>query len=252
MSLASMPMPSVSISPWLPVVTSTVGAAGLDVADGVHVLMADSPGDAARAASVLQFCMPHQVGAGEGRLTVNYTMFEASTVPAGWVARGRDCDLVVVPTRSSLEAWLASGYPRGKLRVCPLGVDTGRFGPASEAMPLSAQGGRPVSDYRVRVLNVSDSMPRKNLAGLVRTWISATSAGDDAILIVKVGPATRQATSALFRRPAIMEQKLGKRRDQAAPILFVNRLLTTRRCQGCTPPPPTTGACPTARAGISP
>ena len=347
----------------LPVVTSTVGAAGLDVADGVHVLMADSPGDAARAvaalaadrglrerlvtqarrlvsrsyshdaviprireffaaaglaaappqaprpgpacaetvrslaarslavrgsfrgasghdhhtrefvrqlasadvriqltdmphwhpvklppdardpwfeqlvspvpaASVLQFCMPHQVVAGEGRLTVNYTMFEASTVPAGWVARGRDCDLVVVPTRSSLEAWLASGSPPGKLRVCPLGVDVGRFGPATEALPLPAQGGRPVSDYRVRVLNVSDSMPRKNLAGLVRTWISATSAGDDAILIVKVGPATREATSALFRRLAIMEQKLGKRRDQAAPILFVNRLLTDAEMPG--------------------
>jgi len=342
----------------LPVVTSTVGAAGLDVADGVHVLMADSPGDAARAvatlaadrglrerlvtqagrlvsrsyshdaviprireffaaaeladapsqaarpgpacagtvrslavrgsfrgasghdhhtrefvrqlssagvriqltdvphwhpvklppdvrdpwfeqlvspvpaASVLQFCMPHQVVAGEGRLTVNYTMFEASKVPAGWVARGRDCDLVVVPTRSSLEAWLASGYPRGKLRVCPLGVDVGRFGPATEALPLPAQGGRPVSDYRVRVLNVSDSMPRKNLAGLVRTWISATSAGDDAILIVKVGPATREATSALFRRLAIMEQTLGKRRDQAAPILFVNRLLADAEMPG--------------------
>ena len=342
----------------LPVVTSTVGAAGLDVADGVHVLMADSPADAARAvaalaadrglrerlvtqarrlvsrsyshdaviprireffaaaelaaappqaarpgpacagvvrslavrgsfrgasghdhhtrefvrqlssagvriqltdmphwhpvklppdardpwfeqlvspvpaASVLQFCMPHQVVAGEGRLTVNYTMFEASTVPAGWAARGSDCDLVIVPTRSSLEAWLASGYPRGKLRVCPLGIDVGRFGPATEALPLPAQGGRPVSDYRVRVLNVSDSMPRKNLAGLVRTWISATSAGDDAILIVKVGPATREATSALFRRLAIMEQTLGKRRDRAAPILFINRLLTDAEMPG--------------------
>jgi glycosyltransferase involved in cell wall biosynthesis len=184
------------------------------------------------AASVLQFCMPHQVVAGEGRLTVNYTMFEASAVPAGWVARGSDCDLVIVPTRSSLEAWLASGYPRGKLRVCPLGVDVGRFGPATEALPLPAQGGRPVSDYRVRVLNVSDSMPRKNLAGLVRTWISATSAGDDAILIIKVGPATREATSALFRRLAIMEQTLGKRRDQAAPILFVNRLLADAEMPG--------------------
>jgi glycosyltransferase involved in cell wall biosynthesis len=335
----------------LPVVTSTVGAAGLDVADGVHVLMADSPGDAARAvaalatdrglrerlvtqarrlvsssyshdaviprireffaaaepgagssgvvsagsaaaaparslavrgsfrgasghdhhtrefvrqltcagvriqltdmphwhpvklppdardpwferlvspvpaASVLQFCMPHQVVAGEGRLTVNYTMFEASKVPADWVARGRDHDLVVVPTRSSLEAWLASGYPRDKVRTCPLGVDVDRFGPSTERLSLPAPGGRPVRDYEVRVLNVSDSMPRKNLAGLVRTWITATSAGDDAILIVKVGPATREATSALFRRLAIMEQALGKRRDQAAPILFVNRLL---------------------------
>jgi glycosyltransferase involved in cell wall biosynthesis len=184
------------------------------------------------AAAVLQFCMPHQVAASAARLTVNYTMFEAAVVPAGWVARGRDCDLVVVPTRSSLEAWLAGGYPPDKLRVCPLGVDVGKFGPASEPLPLPAQGGRKVSDYRVRVLNVSDSLPRKNLAGLVRTWITATSAGDDAILIVKVGPATREMTSGLFRRLAVMEQRLGKRRDQAAPILFVNRLLTDAEMPG--------------------
>ena len=88
------------------------------------------------AASVLQFCMPHQVVASADRLTVNYTMFEASKVPADWVARGRECDLVVVPTRSSLEAWLASGYPRDKLRTCPLGVDVDRFGPSGEPLSL--------------------------------------------------------------------------------------------------------------------
>jgi len=185
-----------------------------------------------RAAAVLQFCMPHQVVASADRLTVNYTMFEAATVPADWVVRGRDHDLVVVPTRSSLEAWLASGYPRDKIRTCPLGVDVDRFGPATEPLSLPALGGRPVSDYRVRVLNVSDSMPRKNLAGLVRAWVSATSVDDDAILIVKIGSATRDATSALFRKLAIMEQTLGKRRDQAAPILFVNRLLTDAEMPG--------------------
>ena len=184
------------------------------------------------AASVLQFCMPHQVVAGGDRLTVNYTMFEASKVPADWVARGRDHDLVIVPTQSSLDAWLASGYPRAKLRTCPLGVDVDRFHPASEPLPFPAPGGRPVADYRVRVLNVSDPQPRKNLPGLVRAWISATSADDDAILIIKVGPSVRQATSALFRELAIMEQKLGRSRERAAPILFVDRLLADAEMPG--------------------
>ena len=185
-----------------------------------------------RAASVLQFCMPHQVVASPGRRTVNYTMFEADRVPDDWVTRGREHDLVVVPTRSSLRAWLASGHPRDKIRVCPLGVDVDRFGPATEPLPLPAPGVRPVSDYRVRVLNVSDSLPRKNLAGLVRTWINATSADDDAILIVKVGLAGRKETAALFRSLAIMEQTLGKRRDQAAPIVFVNRVLAEAEMPG--------------------
>jgi glycosyltransferase involved in cell wall biosynthesis len=177
------------------------------------------------AATVLHFCMPHQVVTRGDRLTVNYTMFEATGVPADWVARGRDHDLVVVPTQSSRQAWLASGFAPDKLRTCPLGIDVDRFGPGREPLPLSPPGGRPVADYRVRVLNVSELVPRKNLAGLVRAWIRATSADDDAILIIKVGTSFREETSALFRQLAIMEQRLGKRREQAAPILFVNRLL---------------------------
>ena len=184
------------------------------------------------AAAVLQFCMPHQVVTSAGRLTVNYTMFEASPVPAGWVAGGTDHDLVVVPTRSSLEAWLAGGCSRDKLRICPLGVDVDRFGPGREPWPLSAPGGRPVADYGVRVLNVSEPAPRKNLVGLVRTWIRATSADDDAILIVKVGPTAREGTSALIRQLAVMEQTLGRSREQAAPILFVNRMLAEAEMPG--------------------
>jgi glycosyltransferase involved in cell wall biosynthesis len=177
--------------------------------------------DPVDAAAVLHFCMPHQVRLSAGRLTVNYTMFEADRVPAGWVARGRLHDLVIVPTPSSREAWLAGGYPPGRIRICPLGVDTERFRPDTEPLPLRAPGGKPVAEYRTRVLNVSDLMPRKNLPGLIRTWLTATSAGDDAILIVKLGPSTRQATSALFGRLAVM----GQRPDAAAPVLFVDRLL---------------------------
>ena len=186
----------------------------------------------AEAASVLQFCMPHQVVSSGDHLTVNYTMFEASKVPADWVARGRGHDLVIVPTLSSLDAWLASGYPRAKLRTCPLGVDVDRFHPASEPLQLPAPGGRPLSDYQVRVLNVSEPLPRKNLAGLVRAWISATSADDDAILIIKVGPSVRQGTSALFRQLAMVEQRLGRSREQAAPILFVDLLLADAEMPG--------------------
>jgi glycosyltransferase involved in cell wall biosynthesis len=184
------------------------------------------------AAAVLHFCMPHQVRLSPGRLTVNYTMFEADRVAADWVARGRSHDLVIVPTESSREAWLASGYPPGRIRVCPLGVDAERFHPGAEPLPLADAGGRPVAEYRTRVLHVSDPTPRKNLAGLIRTWITATSAGDDAILIVKLGPCTRQAASGFFRELAVMEQALGKSRLAAAPVLFVGHLLTDTQLPG--------------------
>lgn len=177
------------------------------------------------ASSILHFCMPHQVLVSPERLTVNYTMFEADRVPPDWVARGRLHDLVIVPTPSSRDAWQASGYPPGRLRVCPLGVDVDRFHRAHEPLPLAVTGGRPVADYRTRVLNVSEARPRKNLVGLVRTWITATSAGDDAILIIKLGPPHRPATTALLRELAVMQQRLGRSLSQAAPVLFVDRLL---------------------------
>jgi glycosyltransferase involved in cell wall biosynthesis len=186
------------------------------------------------AAAMLQLCMPHQVVASEQRFTVNYTMFEAAQVPASWVTLGHSQDLVIVPTQASRDAWLASGYPAGKLRTCPLGVDVERFRPAREPLPLPLPqaDGRPVADYRVRVLNVSEPSPRKNLTGLVRTWISATSADDDAILIIKCGPSTRQATTALVGQLALMEQALGRSRRDAAPIVFVDRLLTSAEMPG--------------------
>jgi glycosyltransferase involved in cell wall biosynthesis len=184
------------------------------------------------ASATVHFCMPHQVVAGGTPLTVNYTMFEAGQVPAGWVASGRSHDLVIVPTLSSREAWLASGYPPGKLRVCPLGVDVDRFHPASDPLRLAPVRGRAVAEYRTRVLNVSDLMPRKNLAGLIRTWITATSAGDDAVLILKLGPSTRESTAGLFRQLALMEQQLGRSLEAAAPVLFVDRLLTDAELPG--------------------
>ncbi len=177
------------------------------------------------AASTLHFCMPHQVRLSPGQLTVNYTMFEADRVPPDWVARGRSHDLVIVPTPSSRDAWQGSGCPSGKLRVCPLGVDVDRFRPANEPLPLAVNRGRPVADYRTRVLNVSEARPRKNLVGLVRVWITTTSVHDDAILIIKLGPPHRPATIALLRELAVMQQRLGRSLAQAAPVLFVDRLL---------------------------
>jgi len=184
------------------------------------------------AQAVLQFCMPHQVVTDGSRLTVNYTMFEACPVPADWVSRGRSHDLVIVPTESSRQAWLAGGFPPEEIRICPLGADVDRFAPGVPPLALAGPAGRPVADYRVRVLNVSEPQPRKNLAGLVRTWITATSADDDAILIIKLSLSSRAAATDLVRRLAIMQQALGRSLRQAAPVLFTDRLFTEAEMPG--------------------
>ena len=177
------------------------------------------------APATLQFCMPHQVVPEPGRLTVNYTMFEACPAPAAWIDQGRHHDLVVVPTESSRQAWLAAGHPAGAIRTCPLGADLDRFAPGVPPLELDGPGGRPVASYRVRVLNVCEPQPRKNLMGLVGTWITATSAADDAILVVKLTLSSRQSASDIVRQLARLQAELGRSLHEAAPVLFTDRLL---------------------------
>ena len=175
--------------------------------------------------TALHFCMPPQVAPGWGRLDVNYTMFEASRIPASWAEYGNRHALVVVPTESSRAAWLASGFPGGRLRISPLGVDPGRFRPGVAPLELADRQGRRVGDYRTRVLNVSQVTPRKNLLGLLRVWLRATRADDDAILVLKIGRSEPGRVLHLLRDVDAMERTLGRARGTAAPILFYDQLL---------------------------
>lgn len=175
--------------------------------------------------TTVHFCMPPQVVAGAGRLDVNYTMFEATRIPAAWVTHGHRHALVVVPTESSRQAWLRSGFPARRLRVSPLGVDPGRFRPGVAPLDLVDRRGRRVGDYRTRVLNVSEVSLRKNLVGLIRAWLRATQADDDAVLVLKLGRSQAGQTLRLLRDVDAMERGLGKARRDAASILFYDAVL---------------------------
>lgn len=179
-----------------------------------------------RARAVLHFCMPHQVVRDRRRLNVNFTMFEASRIPARWVEHGLGHDLVIVPTLSCRDAWLASGFPPDRLRTCPLGVDGERFRPGLDPFPITDRRGRPVTSYRVRVLNVSEVTPRKNLLALLRTWIRVTRREDDAVLILKLTCPQPDPLLGLLRGLAAIERELGKARAAAAAIIFLDRTLT--------------------------
>jgi glycosyltransferase involved in cell wall biosynthesis len=185
----------------------------------------ESLGEPVGAAAVVHFCTPPQVVATTGVLHVNYTMFEATRIPARWVDENRRHHLVVLPSTSSREAWVASGFPADRIRLCPLGVDPSRFHPAATPLELADRRGRPVRTYRVRFLNVSEAGPRKNLVGLIRAWLRATTPHDDAILVVKLGRGIAGWTLRLFRDLAAVEHSLGKTRQDAAPILFDDRVL---------------------------
>jgi glycosyltransferase involved in cell wall biosynthesis len=176
------------------------------------------------ATTVLHFCMPHQVQPHAGRRNVNYTMFEATRAPAAWVARNLEHDLVIVPTESSRAAWITSGMPEERIRLCPLGVNPQIFNGAAEPLPLRLANGAPIASHHVRFLNISELSPRKNVAGLLRTWTRATKPGDDAILILKLGCNNAKQWSGFRREIEGLRVESGKTLAEAAPVHFVHDL----------------------------
>ncbi len=182
------------------------------------------------ARAMVNCLIPLAVERVPGRATVTFSMFEGTRIPPAWRRMSERSDLIVVPTESSRLAWAEQGFPEDRLRVCPLGVDP--VGPGN-APVLVAPGGRLVSSYRHRFLNVSDFNPRKNIDGLLRVWLRATASTDDAVLILKLGrslgPAARAELGTLVRGA---EQAVGRRLAEAAPVVLIDRLLADEEMTG--------------------
>jgi len=179
-----------------------------------------------RARVHLHFCMPPQVQLSACCLNVNYTMFEATRLSPAWVEASRKNDLTIVPTESSRRCWIESGIAGEKVKLCPPGVDFDFFAPGAPPLPAATAAGRPVGQFRLRFLNVAESIHRKNLAGLLRAWIVATHAGDDAVLILKTGfyaPGRREKFEGQLRE---VERGLGKTLAAAAPVVLLDSFLT--------------------------
>lgn len=170
---------------------------------------------------LVHFSLPTHVYPDQGKKNINFTMFEASRIPKEWLAHNLRHDLVILPTESSKDAWIESGYPADRIRLCPLGIKPAIYRKKAAPLKLSELPGKSLLDYKVRMLNVSDMLPRKNLFSLIECWIQATEATDDAILIVKAGG---------FQKPQIdkfrydikqLYKSIGKKIGEFAPIHFI-------------------------------
>jgi len=173
----------------------------------------------------LHFCMPQQVKASPRCRNINFTMFEASRLSPVWAEASVRNDLTIVPAESSRLCWVRSGIPEATVKICPLGTDFSTFAPGVEPMKLATADGRAVSRFRLRFLNVAEYIFRKNLDGLLRAWITATSARDDAVLLLKTGfyaAGSREQFEAQLRS---IETAAGKRLAEAAPVVFVDATL---------------------------
>jgi glycosyltransferase involved in cell wall biosynthesis len=114
------------------------------------------------------------------------------------------------------------------MRVCHLGVDASVFGGSPEPLMLRLATGEPIERFRTRFLNVSAIGPRKNLDGLLRAWLRATTSDDDAVLICKMTVYHGAEYAYLLQQIEKMEEELGKRLEQAAPIHTIMRIFPDR------------------------
>ncbi|WP_372400548.1 tetratricopeptide repeat protein (plasmid) [Azospirillum sp. HJ39] len=207
----------------------TLGLAGLrgdeswrpSFGDPILQAAARRLGEPMRARLALSVLTPPLVEPIPGVPTVNYTMFEGPRIPASWVACNRAHDLVIVPTNSSRLAWIASGHPEDRIRVCPPGIAPNPADAGARPLMIAGPLGRAVMDYRVRVLNISDFIARKNLDGLLRVWLQATRADDDAILILKVGKGGSALVGEVRRLVEQGMRATGRRLEAAAPIALL-------------------------------
>lgn len=175
------------------------------------------------AQALLHFCMPQQVAFDPSTANVNFTMFETTRIPRFWVRLARRMAMTIVPTPFVRRTWLSSGVAEDRVRVCPLGVDVDAFRPGIDPLAISDDQGRPIARYRTRFLNVSAISPRKNLLGLLRAWIAATSPDDDAVLVIKANT-DYPAWNRQFEQQLAQLDYRGKRLCEAAPVrMLVDR-----------------------------
>ena len=181
--------------------------------------------------AVIHFMMPNRCHPDRAKPNFNYTMFEAAGIPADWVWRAKHYRRVVVPTESCREAWVRSGVEESRVRVCPLGVGGEYFSQTVEPLALWSLDGRPVSSFTTRFLNIAELRPRKNHIGLLRTWIRATRAEDDAVLILKC-----TSTPSLFdlfgADLADMQAEIGRSFTEAAPVILLTSLMSDEEMRG--------------------
>ena len=184
------------------------------------------------ARALVNIAIPIAVEKAPGLATVTYSMFEGTRIPPPWARHSESSDLVIVPTESSRLAWAAQGFPETRLRVCPLGVDAEQMARDISPIVLVSEGDRDVSSFRHRFLNVSDLIPRKNLAGLFRVWLRATRRTDDAVLILKTGRGKQNESEILRDLLKKSEAVVGRRFADAGRILLIDQMFDERQMAG--------------------
>lgn len=175
-----------------------------------------------RARAMLNFMIPNLAEPLPGLDSVLFSMAETRLVPPDWLTYSMRHRHLIVPTPSSVRAWVEAGYPEDRVHLCPLGVDPRPLAAGVVPMMVTDRHGRRLSDYRTRIANISDLTLRKNLDGLLRVWLRATGSDDDAALVLKLGKGAPEDSAQIAHFLGAVAASVGKPAAQAAPVFVVS------------------------------
>ncbi|HEY8418618.1 MAG TPA: glycosyltransferase [Limnochordales bacterium] len=119
--------------------------------------------------------------AAPGTIRIGRTMFETDRLSPAWVAACRTMHAIWVPSHFNYHTFAASGVDPRKLRVLPIGVDSGLFRPDTPPLPVPEARG-------FRFLAVFTWLQRKGWPFLVEAYVREFHPDEDVTLILKTNP----------------------------------------------------------------
>ncbi|MBK9578053.1 MAG: glycosyltransferase [Fibrobacteres bacterium] len=153
----------------------------------------------------------------DGGVHVGRTTFETDGLPAEWVTRCNSMDELWVPCRFNKETFSKAGVTKPIL-VVPEGVDTDKFRPGLEPLPLP--GTRKGTTY----LSIFEWTHRKGPDLLLEAWAKSSSASDDVELVLRCYPPNQiegDPSDWIDRKIDEEFARIGTTRSHCAPIVVV-------------------------------
>lgn len=174
---------------------------------------------------LMNFCLPPQAHYIPHEFNILYSMFEANKINEKWRQGAAVMDMVIVPCEASKQAFINGGVRQSAIHKVPLGIDTLAFDPNVAPMQvIDDDFNNLISRHPVRVMNMQELGPRKNIEGLVRAWIAATSFGtmkSSSCLILKISAYSSGRYHKFAEMVENTRKELGVSKGGHAPI-YVN------------------------------
>lgn len=177
--------------------------------------------------AMLSFCLPPQAKYAENQFNIVYTMFEGTQVNEKWAKMSSSMDLVIVPTESSREAFRKRGVRPSIIKKVPIGVDTSIYNPDVVPAKIFDEDFEDLSRYPIRVMNMQELGPRKNIEGLVKAWMLGTKSGfmkSHSCLILKLSAYSPNRYGRIVGLVEETRRELGLTKDDHAPIMVSCRM----------------------------